>query len=138
MRKLTQSLLLFYILSTCSVFASQLPEPNCPQQGISRILASTVTETSATILWRTDRPEKGQVCAWTQDNEVICKAEIEPTTSHSVNLTELKSDAVYHFYIRSASTASYLHHFRTVKPIEGKPILQWPSWLTRKLAAGSA
>jgi len=121
MRKLTQSLLLFYILSTCSVFASQAPEPNYPQQGISRILASTVTETSATILWRTDRPEKGQVCAWTQDNEVICKAEIEPTTSHSVNLTELKSDAVYHFYIRSASTASYLHHFRTVKPIEGKP-----------------
>jgi len=120
MRKLVKSLLLVYILSTCCVFAPQLPKHKYPEQGIRRILTSTVTETSATILWRTDRPEKGRVCAWTQDSMVICEAETKPATSHSVNLTGLKSDAVYHFYIRSASAVSYLHHFRTVKPIEGK------------------
>jgi len=121
MNKCIEYILFFYILSTCGGFASQAAEHDWQEQGIRRILVSTVTETSATVLWLTDRPEKGRIYAWTQDNKVICKSETEPATDHSLDLTGLTSDSVYHFYISSASGVSYLHHFRTVKPIAGKP-----------------
>ena len=92
-----------------------------PEKGILRVLVSTVTETTATILWQTRKEDSGEVHAWTLDRKVIRQKEAKPCTSHSVTLTGLQSDAIYHFYIRAKSGRSHLHSFRTVKPLQGKP-----------------
>ena len=42
-----------------------------PDEGIRRILVSTVTEGSATINWVTAASEVDEVCAWTQDQKAL-------------------------------------------------------------------
>jgi peroxiredoxin len=65
---------------------------------ISGAEVSDITETSATITWRTDEPSTSQVmlcetdggCTWTEPDENLA-------TDHSVYMSDLKPNTTYHF-----------------------------------------
>ena len=92
-----------------------------PDEGIRRILVSTVTKDSATINWLTAKEEADEVCAWTQDEKVLTATDAEAATVHSLTLTGLKPDSVYHFFVRGEGGRSRLHAFQTLEPLPGKP-----------------
>ena len=70
---------------------------------ISNILASDITETSATISWTTGEEATSQVeYGTTTDYGSSSALGIVLATSHSVTLTELERDTTYHYRVRSA------------------------------------
>jgi beta-lactamase superfamily II metal-dependent hydrolase len=76
---------------------------------ISGVSASNITETSATITWTTDELATSKVTCWRAD---IHPAIVGPivyddklVTSHSVSLSSLEPDTIYHFRVRSEDEA---------------------------------
>lgn len=84
---------------------------------ISGIAVSNVTETSATILWSTNQPAKGQVqygTATTYGNTTPLSGE---TTTHKATLTGLSPNTTYHYRVKvqDAGGAEVTSEDRTFK-----------------------
>lgn len=109
------------VLLASLTYAAEEERHRFPDEGIRRILVSTVTESSATINWLTEDSEVDEVCAWTQDQKVLSASDEQATREHSLTLTGLAANAVYHFVVRGASGCSHAHWFQTVEPLPGKP-----------------
>jgi hypothetical protein len=93
-------------------------DPDLPS-GIERVVVSTVTATEATIRWWTERAERGEAFAWTQDGVVSSATESWPAQSHAVTLRGLRPGSTYHFHVLGPSGRSYLSHFETIEPPAG-------------------
>lgn len=93
------------------------------EEGIRRVLVTTVTETTATIIWTTATAERGKVLTWRQEGPVVQVEDAEPAQHHSLTLRELHPGVVYHYVASGPSGVSYLSHFRTVGPLPGEPEL---------------
>jgi len=96
-------------------------EQQFPEAGIRRIFVSTVTETSATVVWTTASAECDEIAAWTQDYKLVAVKEEEATRDHRVTLRGLDPGVIYHYVIKGPSAQSYVAHFRTIDPLPGEP-----------------
>ena len=96
-----------------------------PEEGIRRILVTTITETSATVIWTTSAEERGEVAAWKLDNKLVRVKDEKPTRNHSVTLKGLTPGVIYHFLVDCPSGRSHLHHFRTMSSLPGEPVLRF-------------
>ncbi|MBN2462535.1 MAG: redoxin domain-containing protein [Dehalococcoidia bacterium] len=73
---------------------------------ISDIRASYINESSATITWVTSRPATGEVKYWVQASQGQQTASSsELVTQHSINLTSLETNAIYHYQVKSVDTS---------------------------------
>lgn len=82
-------------------FAIDATPPAILEVGIS-----SITETTAVITWTTDEPATSQVeYGESADYGSITPSDEEPTTNHSVTLTELEQDTAYHFRVKSTDEA---------------------------------
>jgi len=73
---------------------------------IQNVSPSAITETGATINWRTDEPTRGQVEYWKTETDVpAVRVDENLSTSHSVTLTGLDADTTYYFKITSTDAA---------------------------------
>ena len=95
-----------------------------PDQGIRRILVTTVTETAATVIWTTATAERDELVAWTRDRKLLRAMDERPARRHSATLKGLKPNAFYHYFIQGPSGKSYVSYFQTVEPLPGKPIFK--------------
>ncbi|MBM4446185.1 MAG: redoxin domain-containing protein [Chloroflexi bacterium] len=81
-------------------FKTLAPAPS--QFTISYVRVSALIDSSATITWGTNRPATSKVEYWipgAKDRNTISNDTL--TTQHSINLTSLEVDAIYHYQIRS-------------------------------------
>ncbi len=73
---------------------------------ISDIRVSYINESSATITWVTSRPATGEVKYWVQASQGQQTASSsELVTQHSINLTSLETDTIYHYQVKSVDTS---------------------------------
>jgi peroxiredoxin len=69
---------------------------------ISDIKVSDIIKSSATITWVTNKPATSEVEYWSQsskDRQTASSDEL--TTQHSINLTSLEADTIYHYQVKS-------------------------------------
>jgi len=91
---------------------------------ISDIRASYINESSATITWVSSRPATGEVQYWVQASQGKQTAlSGELATQHSINLTSLEANAIYHYQVRSvdASGTQAISPQFTISAQIGKP-----------------
>ncbi len=80
--------------------------PDNTPPSITNISASDITETSATITWATDEPATSQVeYGETADYGLSTTLDEELVTSHSVSLSGLEPNTIYHFRVKSKDEA---------------------------------
>lgn len=99
--------------------------PDYDPPAISSISASNITSTSATITWTTNELAYSQVEYGTTSGAYSLSTTLTSSriTHHSVNLTNLKSDTIYYYRVKSKDfignlATSYEYNFRTlVAPI---------------------
>ena len=86
-----------------------LPEDTIPDTTppvISNIDAGDITSSSATITWTTDEPATSVVYYGTTTGYGQTESVSGYTTSHSVELTGLSDDTLYHFKVESTDASS--------------------------------
>lgn len=88
---------------TLSAIPGGDPQPVLPV--ISDIQVSNITQTSATVTWKTDLPSNSKVEYGTTTNYGNIKENPELVTNHSITLTGLNSGTEYHFRVHSANGA---------------------------------
>ncbi|MCJ7655449.1 MAG: redoxin domain-containing protein [Dehalococcoidia bacterium] len=67
---------------------------------------SSITETGATITWKTDKPTRGKVEYWKTETDVpAARLDENLSTSHSVTLPELDPGTTYYFKVTSTDAA---------------------------------
>ncbi len=71
---------------------------------ITEIVVSNVTTTSATITWITDQPSDSLVSYGTTTAYGNTISDSAPVTSHSITITGLNMQAVYHFQVTSTNS----------------------------------
>ena len=110
-----------------------LPDTTLPV--ISEVIASDITETTATITWATDEPATSQVdYGETTDYGLTTTLDEELVTSHSINLSGLEPNTTHHFRVKSKDmngneSVSSNHTFSTV-PDNTSPVS--PNGLTAR------
>jgi len=73
---------------------------------IRNVSASSITETGATITWKTDKPTRGKIEYWkTETENPITRLDENLSTSHSVTLPELDPNTTYYFKVTSTDAA---------------------------------
>jgi hypothetical protein len=89
-----------------AVFSQTPPPPDTTAPVISGVQAVAVDSGSATIAWTTDDPADSQVSYGpAADGYTFAAGTATLTRSHSVRLTGLSPDTVYHFRARSTNSA---------------------------------
>jgi len=115
-RRLVRTFTTLFILIVCVLVGSgiyfffhQTSTPPPPESTIDTTISSiqnvsitSITETGATITWKTDQPASSQVTVRDPDG-VIAKTEPQETmaTSHSVDISSLKPNTTYHYILKS-------------------------------------
>ena len=80
-----------------------------------------------TITWQTNSKEIDTVYFWSQDEnpgktpEPMKFTDSKATRFHTVTLADLSDNKIYHYFIKGPSGTTYLHHFRTLMALPGKP-----------------
>jgi peroxiredoxin len=73
---------------------------------ISEISVSDITDSSATIIWKTDKEATSQVeYGITSDDSLLTKLDEQLSTTHKVDLTGLSNDTTYFFRVKSIDNA---------------------------------
>ena len=73
---------------------------------ISDVKVSDFIESSATLTWVTSKPATGEVEYWvkgSKDRQTVSSD--ESTTQHSINLTSLKTNAIYQYLVKSTDAS---------------------------------
>jgi hypothetical protein len=88
------------------------PPPDTRAPVISGVVASAISQTSATISWTTDEPAFAQVAyGKTATYGTNTANNTSLTTSHSQILSGLTASTTYHYQVRSADAAANLANF---------------------------
>ena len=99
------------------------PAPDTTPPTISAITTTNITESSVTITWQTDEPATSQVEYGTNtDYGSLTDLDSNLVTSHSVTITGLVPETLYHYRVRSqdanGNEAISIDHTFTTHPLE--------------------
>jgi len=99
------------------------PEPDTFPPTISTITPTNITESSVTITWQTDEPATSQVeYGLSTDYGSLTVLDSNLVTSHSVTITGLVPETLYHYRVRSQDTngneAISIDYTFTTHPLE--------------------
>lgn len=116
-RRLVRTFTTLFILIVCVLVGSgiyfffhQTGTSTPPESTIDTTISSiqnvktpSITETSATITWKTDEPATSQVIVSDSSGATITKTELQETlvTSHSVAISGLKPNTTYNYTLKS-------------------------------------
>ncbi len=90
------------VLSKGYSFKTLAPTP----LSISNVTVTFITDSSATITWGTTRPATSEVQYWVSGfKERYAVSSSELTINHSINVTSLEADAIYHFVVKSTDAS---------------------------------
>jgi len=118
-----------------SVGAAPSPAPDVKAPVITNVLASYESETKVLISWVTNEPSTGQVeYGKTTDYGFVVASNENLTTTHSINLSGLEPNTIYHYRVKSkdkAGNEAASTDYTLVTPAPKSPYvleLQWSEW----------
>src|SRR5882672_3696333 len=85
-----------------------IPTPDSTPPSITNVSASGITTSTATITWTTDKPSDSQVDYGTTSSHGQTTFNSAPVTAHTVSLSGLSANTIYHYSVKSTDTGNNL------------------------------